>query len=195
MPIPFSDVARDLQFLSSMYLCKPTREALKGWNALLADDTSNVWTELKIALQAIDTDSDETLEDVLWDFTRLFIGPYKLPCPPWESVYTSQKRLLMQDAADATRALYAEFGLAIDDSNIMPDHIGAELNFLALVLEEVDKESGSVSRFADVGEKFLNEHLLQWAPRFTQDMEEAAKSSLYKTLARATRNVLESIGH
>jgi TorA maturation chaperone TorD len=46
---------------------------------------------LKGALDAINLESEEELEELLWDYTRLFIGPYHLPCPPLESVYTSPK--------------------------------------------------------------------------------------------------------
>ena len=193
MSMPKIDPARDLQLLSSMYLCKPTREAINGWKMLLADDTSDQWAELILALQAIDLGSEAALEDLLWDYTRLFLGPYKLPCPPWESVYTSQKRLLMQDAADATQALYAEFGLAVEDANVMPDHIGAELGFLAQVLERMKKSDDESVKCSVIADKFLSEHLMQWIPSFTQDLVASTETPLYRALAHATMNILEAL--
>ena len=180
-----------LQLLSSMYLCKPSPEAVTGWTSLLGADTPGLLDDLKGALRGIDTTSDGTMEDLLWDYTRLFVGPYKLPCPPWESVYTSQKKLMMQDAADEVKKAYAEFGLILDDPAVMPDHVGAELNFLALVYERADGEAERPSDGTRIGEAFLNDHLMKWVPRFTEDMEMAAEAMLYKTLARTTRNALK----
>jgi len=173
-----------------MYLCKPSREAIAGWSSLAADDAPDYLAALKSALREIDLASDQMLNELLWDYTRLFIGPYRLPCPPWESVYTSQKKLMMQDAADDARGTYAELGLIIDDPNVMPDHIGAELNFLSLAYERAGQGDGKRPDWIRVGDGFLHEHLLNWAPQFTSDMEAAAEAFLYKTLARTTRNTL-----
>ncbi len=118
--------------LSSIYLCKPSREAVQNWKTALAEDTSIFLFDLKKATISIDLNSEEELENLLSEYTRLFIGPYKLPCPPWESVYTSPKRLMMQDAAANAMKLYHEAGLTLGDPEVMPDHIGAELSFLSL---------------------------------------------------------------
>jgi len=180
-----------LKLLSSMYLCKPSREAIIGWTSLLGDDTPALLDDLKGALNGVDTASDRILDDLLWGYTRLFIGPYKLACPPWESVYTSQKKLMMQDAADDVRRAYTDFGLSLDDPAVMPDHIGAELNFLALVYERAGEEIGKSSDRIRIGEAFLNDHLMKWVPQFTADMKLAADAPLYKALAKTTRSTLE----
>ena len=183
-----------IALLCSMYVCKPSREAIESWKALSAEDTSNFLCDLKKAIGRIETGSDEELDDLLWDYTRLFIGPYKLPCPPWESVYTSPKRLLMQDAATAVLKMYREAGLAISTPEVMPDHIGAELNFLAVLLQKVDSDEKGRDQHISVVERFLTEHLLKWAPSFTDDMEKAAETPFYKALARDTRHITDFIG-
>lgn len=179
--------------LCSMYLCKPSREALENWKAVLAEDTSDLLVGLKKAISGIDIDSEGELENLLWEYTRLFIGPYKLPCPPWESVYTSSTRLLMQDAANEVLQLYREAGLAISTPDVMPDHIGAELNFLAVLLQKVDSEEEESDQYIGLVERFLTEHLLKWVPRFTTDMEKAAEAPLYKALAEDTRRAADFI--
>src|SRR5574340_779574 len=118
-----------LELLSSMYLCKPSMTVIENWKIALSEDASVFLHELKEAVSEISTSSNAEFEELLWEYTRLFIGPYKLPCPPWESVYTSPKRLMMQDSADQVMQLYREAGLSIETTNVMPDHIGAELNF------------------------------------------------------------------
>jgi len=182
--------SRALKLLSSMYLCKPSREAVGGWASLLDNSAPALLKDMKCALDEIDTASAEIMEDLLWDYTRLFIGPYKLRCPPWESVYTSQNKLMMQDAADDTRRAYAELGLAIDDPAVMPDHIGAELDFLSLAYERAGEENGKQSDCIRMGKAFLDNHLMKWVPQFTADMEMAANTSLYKALARTTKDTL-----
>ena len=185
------DPSGALRLLGSMYLCSPSREALAGWMSLLADDACGFLKELTGALNGIEAGSDVILEDLQWDYARLFIGPYKLPCPPWESVYTSQGKLMMQNAADDARRAYAEFGLAVGDLSVMPDHIGAELNFLALVYERSHEDLEGPSEYIRVGDAFLDDHLMKWVPQFTADMELAAETPLYKALARTTRKTLD----
>jgi len=180
--------------LGSMYLCEPSREALENWKSALAEDTSIFLADLKRALNGIDLNREEEMENLLSEYTRLFIGPYKLPCPPWESVYTSPKKLMMQNAADQVRKIYGAAGLAINSAEVTPDHIGAELNFLALLLQRTDSEANGKDNYIRLTEKLLGDHLLKWAPDFTKDMEDAAETSFYKELARTTRKMIEFVG-
>ncbi len=182
-----------MELLSSMYLCEPSMTAIENWKMALAGDASFVLQGLKEAIDEINTASHDELEGLLWDYTRLFIGPYKLPCPPWESVYTSPKRLMMQDAADQVMKLYREAGLSIETPDIMPDHIGAELNFLALLLRKSHSEAEGQEELQRITDNFLNEHILKWLPDFTRDMENAAETRTYRALARVTRNLVDLI--
>jgi putative dimethyl sulfoxide reductase chaperone len=181
------ELSKILALLSNLYLCRPTKEAVENWKALLSENWFDPLSELKEAIDNIDLNSEQELEDLLWEYTRLFIGPYKLLCPPWESVYMSPKRLMMQEACDEVVGVYAEMGLAIDNPDVMPDHIGVELNFLAVLHGKMMSDQGGTSSYVDTAKRFLDEHLLRWVPQFTIDMEEAADSALYKSLAEVTR--------
>ena len=44
------------------------------------------------------------------EYTRLFVGPAALPAPPWESVYTSHGRLVMQPSTLEVRSAYHKCG-------------------------------------------------------------------------------------
>ena len=176
--------------LSNIYLCKPTREAIKNWKELLSGNILNSLSELKEAVDGIDLHSDQEFEDLLWEFTRLFIGPYRLSCPPWESVYASPKKLMMQEAYDEVKDLYRETGLAITNPDVMADHIGAELNFLSILFDRIDFDPKEGSHYIAVVKRFLDEHLKTWIPHFTLDMEEAATLPFYKALARITRDFI-----
>ena len=179
--------------LGSMYLCKPDRETLDSWRALLSEAVPDILSDLKDALEKIDMASDSELEDLLWEYTRLFIGPYKLPCPPWESVYTSPKRLMMQEAYDEVRDYYNKAGLPVNNQGIMADHIGAELNFLTVVLQKAHSDPEKEQYYRDLTRGFLDEHVIRWIPQFARDMEDAADLSFYKTLARVTRSMIDLI--
>ncbi len=186
-----SDHPGTVALLSSMYLCKPSRKAIEGWKKALAEDRSGLLEDMQKAVAETDVTSQKELEDLLWDYTRLFIGPYRLPCPPWESVYTSPKRLMMQDAADKVLALYREAGLEVNSDDVMPDHIGTELNFLAILLGRSHNGRRVNKRYSGLADKFIRDHLIKWMPGFTKDLEDAAETSLYKSLAKATGNVIK----
>lgn len=176
--------------LSSMYLCKPDRETLNNWRAMLEDNASDILSEIKDAIQKTANITDEELENLIWEYTRLFIGPYKLPCPPWESVYTSAKKLMMQEAYDEVRSFYMRAGLTIEDFGIMPDHIGVELHFLAVLLQTAKSNPEKETFYRNLTQDFIAEHIMKWVPQFALDMEEAAESDVYKALARITSQVL-----
>jgi len=182
-----AEAGRGFALLASMYLCPPSPEAVASWRRIAADPLPPPLDELAEALRSIDTDSREAMEDLLWEYTRLFVGPYRLPCPPWESVYTSSQRLLMQEAYEAVEACYREAGLAVGDGRVLADHIGAELQFLAVLADRAEEGGGGAQAARELARRFLDEHLAGWVGRFAGDMEAAAASLLYRTLARVTR--------
>lgn len=180
--------------LSSMYLCKPTAESILTWRNVMSEGVPDYAGGLKKAVGSIDLRSAREMENLLWDYTRLLVGPYRLPCPPWESVYTSSKRLLLQEASDAVRAAYEEIGLEVGASRVLPDHIGIELNFMGVLLEKIEADSGGDNSRAKCAKEFFNAHLQSWVPRFAADMERAAETPLYKAVARSTTATLNKLG-
>jgi TorA maturation chaperone TorD len=187
------DIQRTLGLLSSMYLCKPAKDVIEGWRSALSDTTPDYSADLKKALDTIDVASEQGREDILWEYTRLFIGPYKLPCPPWESVYTSPKRLMMQTSYDDVMDAYRNEGLLMSNADVMADHIGGELNFLAVLLGRMDDEPTRRSHHACAAKTFINEHLRKWVPAFADDLEAATDHAFYRSLAKTTREIIAVI--
>ena len=187
------DYPGTLMLLGSMYLSSPTKETIEFWIAA-AGDPAVADAPLRNAVRALDPGNAQAVEDLQTEYTRLFVGPAKLPCPPWESVYTSEHRQMMQAAHGAVKALHAEAGMNIDDSGVMPDHIGAELLFLAALLDRLGSENDEQrQRTLDIADRLLDEHLNLWVGPFTGDLETAARSALYKALAGSTREVLAAM--
>ena len=44
-------------------------------------------------------------EDLHWDYTRMFVGPFELPAPPWESTYVRKDGLLFQGTTMNVRGI------------------------------------------------------------------------------------------
>lgn len=134
------------------------------------------------------------------DFARVFLGAgvYEgTVANPYESVYTSPARLIMQDARDEVLAAYRAKGLDKRESlNVPEDHISLEFEFMAFMcreaLEAFDTEdwqkiSGSLAEQKD----FLDRHLLNWIPEFCEDIEKCSSTDFYLGIAKITNGFLQ----
>ena len=99
--------------------------------------------------------------------------------------------MLLQEPSDAVRAIYERLGVEVGTPSVLPDHIGAELNFMGILLQKIEFGSMEQETYRQLSRDFLDEHLRNWIPRFASDMEKAAETSLYKALARSTITTLE----
>lgn len=127
------------------------------------------------------------------DYTRLFIGPGSVKAPPWESVYRSPDRLLFGEETLAVRKFYQSFGVSIKNLYREPDdHLGLELEFMAWLCAQALEglSGGEWKRYLEGQQKFLREHLLEWVPAFTKDMENSAETAFFQGLASFTRGFL-----
>lgn len=126
------------------------------------------------------------------DYARVFIGHRNDTfgaAYPFESVYTSEKRLLMQEARNEVVAIYRKSGMAIDDSWKDPeDHVALELEYMRVMAEkaadalrggEADKALGCLRD----QQAFLDGRLRLWVPMLTEDMKRFAKTEFYQGLA------------
>ncbi len=119
---------------------------------------------------------------------------------PFESVYTSEKRLLMQQARDEVLAIYRAFGIDKDPSwREGEDHIALELEFMGTLcrrtadaLRQGDEEAAF--NLLETQRNFLGDHVGAWAPLLTVDMRHFAKTDFYRGLACMTDGFLESDG-
>ena len=115
---------------------------------------------------------------------------------PYESVYSSADRLIMQEARDQVLAAYRLEGLErVFDFKEPEDHIAIELEFMAHLCRNAARalEAGdhpSVGAHMDKQRAFLESHLLSWVPRFCDDLEQSAWSDFYRAVARITKNFL-----
>lgn len=176
---PLLDELRSMRFPA-----KTGNENVDEGYRLLATYLSNTW--------------DNSVTDLAIDYVRVFIGhgiDAFSAAYPFESVYTSEKRLLMQEARDEVLAIYRSAGLDKQDrgrgsyrarAGIRADHGHAHGRSAA------QRRRRRGRRAADHAEELLEDHLAAWAPMMTSDMKRFAQTDFYRGLAYLTDGFLQT---
>lgn len=143
-------------------------------------------------------DDKQVLSELATDFAGLFLNAGSRPVHPYESVYTSPERLMMQEARDRVRQIYAVAGLARSGSLPEPeDHIALEMEFMrhlcARTAEAIEERNAErVRAHLHLQQEFLKDHVLRWVPQFCEDLARNAATGFYRALACLLRDFLES---
>ena len=179
---PLLDELRSMRFPA-----KTGNENVDEGYRLLATYLSNTW--------------DNSVTDLAIDYVRVFIGhgiDAFSAAYPFESVYTSEKRLLMQEARDEVLAIYRSAGLDKQDTwKEGEDHIALELEFEQIMatrtVEALRKgDEDEAVALLTTQKNFLEDHLAAWAPMMTSDMKRFAQTDLYRGLAYLTDGFLQT---
>lgn len=139
---------------------------------------------------------EDGLDALKKDYQQLFIGPYSLPAPPWESVYLSVEHLVFERETRAVRQFYARYGLETTNLYKEPDdHFGLEMAFLAhlcgLGLEALQRgDQETLRRIIADQRDFMRDHLLLWAPDFLNRVVAHAQTDYYRGAAHLALGVL-----
>ena len=176
----------------------PTPE-LKGKLKDLEQQLSDVCPEAMLYVKKMyeEVKRLDDLDALSLDFSRLFLGPYKMHAPPYGSVYLDGERQIMGKSTLEVRNKYREAGLNISTDFLNPpDHIAAELEFMYfLIFKEVEAIGNSdietTLSFIEKQRAFLREHLGVWVFDCADIIEKKAETDFYKNLARATRAFIE----
>ena len=137
------------------------------------------------------------VEPLKVDFSKLFVGPYKLFAAPYGSVYLDDERKVMGDSTFDVKNRYREAGLdTANNFKDAPDHIAAELEFMYyLIFKEVEAFANAdvetAIGFIQKQKSFLEDHLMAWVPEFAANITEHAETPFYQNLARATESFLK----
>ena len=173
-------------------------EALAGEAALASDDAGLAagFAALQADLAGCDEDALEQLA-VVFDRAFFGMGPRTAQKAfPYESVYTSEGGLMMQDAYSEVLRLYRAAGFAKDPGFTEPeDHLAVELAFMVRLCEravEALRAGDEAAAEAALAEQraFVRAHLLNWVPAFVRDMKASAESGFYAHLATFTEAYL-----
>ena len=131
---------------------------------------------------------EDTLLDLARDYARTFIGHGnngRSAAYPFESVHTSEKRLLMQDARDEVLAIYrANLLKKGEEWNDCEDHIALELEFMQVMSERTAKalkegKEDEAVELLKTQRAFVGQHLANWVPMFVSDIKYFSQTDLY----------------
>ncbi len=126
------------------------------------------------------------------DYAKVFCGAGSTNCTaayPFESLYTSKERLLMQEARDSVLKWYARHGLGKASSwKDCEDHLAVELEFLVYLIGEsiAALEKGDIEwarALAKEQQGFMAEHLVNWVPTFATQVVKHARTDFYQGAA------------
>lgn len=141
------------------------------------------------------------LTELAVDYVRAFIGSGNdgfSAAYPYESVYTSPKRLMMQDARDEVLVIYRAAGLDKQESwNEGEDHLALELEFEQILTERALAafESGdeeSCANYLLQQRNFLEDHVLSWYPMMAKDLQKFPRTDFYRGLGKLASGFLRS---
>ncbi|MFZ2071725.1 MAG: molecular chaperone TorD family protein [Halobacteriota archaeon] len=135
--------------------------------------------------------ADELYEDLVDEYTRLFIGPHRLPVQPYESWWVDGK--LMGESLLKVKRDYRKAGIVKARDYAEPeDHIAFELKFMHYLCEEglCAENEEKVKECLNLQREFLNDHLLRWARDFCDALYECELSDFYKGIAKLTKGFL-----
>lgn len=149
-------------------------------------------------LQQVDVVNNLSHFDNLhWDYTRMFIGPFELPVPPWESLYVRKDKLLFQGNTMNVRKKFEKFGFKVSENNIeAEDHVGLELDFMyhlnQLCIESVEnKKINEVQYLLSAQSDFITKHLNAFVPALSRKVMENAETPFYSGMAKILKNYLD----
>lgn len=135
------------------------------------------------------------VEQLKIDYSRLFLGPFKVFAPPYGSVYLEDGRKILGESTIDVKKWYRKEKLDILLKEA-PDHIAVELEFMYfLIFKQIEaiknSDSETANNYLKKQKSFLKIHLGEWVYDFAEKVESNAETEFYKALARLTRSFVE----
>jgi len=182
-------------FLSTVYLQEPSREFIKSLRASNFLDDLNK-SDLRFDKTINNDVSDKHINNLVLEYTRLFIGPGK-HISPYESVYRDNGDALWSETTVEVKNFIESSGLEYSYNwSGLPDHIGVELEFMQrLTCHEKEawtqEDKKQAIHCLEFEKKFVDEHLSQWVPIFCNKVKEETQTAFYREIAELTRQFID----
>lgn len=190
------------RFLAGLYLYELTEPQIEALAAIeCAGDGSAIDEGLAAMKEYLRHRHGGTRQELAVDYARVFLGAGnydRITAPPYESVFTSEERILMQDARDGALCYYRRAGLDLPADNTTPeDHPGFELQFAATLCDRAKEaiEAGdgrALQETVALGRSFFAFHQQNWLPQLCGAIDEWAQTDFYKQLATVTRGYVDA---
>jgi len=183
----------NLKMIQSIFGAEFKRELSSAVSNFEADEIKEGLTLIACFITAFKEQStEEVLKRISIDRTRLLRGVSQKhsPPPPYESVYRNGR--LYSESTIEVSQIYCRLGITLPETwTEPPDYIGIELDFMRLICQG-EKEAWQTDSFdkalerLELGGDFLKKHILQWVPRFCEEMCNKAELDFYKGIAHFT---------
>lgn len=173
------NIAEELAALGAL----DVEDAVASWPFVADEDALRA--ALQSLIDGLKTNDEASMQELAYEYRRLFVGPNKLAAPPWGSAYLDKEGVLFGESNLALRSWLREHNIArLDSENTPDDHIGQLLSLLPLVAD------GQPQALDDL----LALHILPWSSHYLEQLEAAATHPFYQGLAALTRMTLEGMG-
>ncbi len=190
----FIDLEKNRVVVFNLYtalFCQPDEDLMKKHVLFdkLAECTEKVYKSGKddiIKLKAALNKNSQ--EELLIEYSRLFIGPFKMVAPPYSSLYFGDKNVLISEETLWVIKTYHKAGLMYDMKlKNPPDHVAIETEFLYYLifneLKELQKKNYKQAKKLWLIQKEFNDiHFSKWIPRFCDNIIKGAELEFYTQL-------------
>lgn len=138
-------------------------------------------------------------QDLAVDFAGAILaaGSYEeRRATPYESVFTSESGLLMQEARDEVYRYYCDAGVQVEVALRTPeDHLSFECEFMAAMAHRMIEalDEGDYARAAELAhtqQLFHREHLANWMDDYCDCLRECAATRFYQGVAQLTHGFI-----
>lgn len=190
------------RFLASLYLYELTDEQIEAFAHIeIAGDGTAIDEGLRAIKEYLRHRHGGTRQELAVDYARVFLGAGsydRILAPPYESVFTSEERILMQDARDGAVTYYRRAGLDLPADNTTPeDHLGFELQFAAALADNANEalaadDGETFAEVVSLARSFFVHHQQNWLPALCEAIDEFAETDFYRGVAQMTRGYVES---
>ena len=189
--------------LSQLFLREPTEnfiESLRETRFPAHTGNDDMDKGIWMLASYLSRTGDSAAEELGADYFRTFIGGGTdsfSAAYPMESVHTGRKRLRMGAARDEVLAIYRAYGMEKGEGmRDEEDHIACELGFLRVLSERAvtaleQGDEAEAEALVKAQANFMDDHLLNWVPKFTQVMRMFAKTDFYLGLSWLTLGFIQ----
>lgn len=193
------------RFLSSVFMDELDENLLKAlmeadlpehisdepWSDNISEGFKLVKQSLEGAKGGSDEEIKSFLEDLAADYAKTFLAAGDAAGKaafPYEAIYAGTDSPHGGSIEMQLDAKYAASGLKMreDMFKVSCDHISLELEYMARMLEEGSEEANKEAK------EFFDEHIINWAGLFANDIYKYSERDYYKGIARILLGFIEA---
>jgi TorA maturation chaperone TorD len=187
--------------VSVALMCEPEDDTVHGTDIydLLEESVEKISPESLDLAKEVRKAAAAGTTNLLVEYSRLFIGPFQLPAPPYASCYLGTKTL-NNEVTEWVRVFYSSSGLDFDYTIMdLPDHAAVETEFLRYLIVGMitPTENGLANHlqadYATRYDLFMDKHYRQWIPEFAGRVVSSSRSPYYAALFRLIGGMIRSL--